>query len=192
MCADEKYFYVDGHPTQEYVRRPVGEEFNPLYTRHKVAHPEYVVVWACISAQGQGDIVFLDGPLDGDTYGKLMRDYLPLAADKAFSFGSGAWYYLHDNPNVHRGAAATKALHDAGATVLEFPPYSPDLNVIENMWAYLVKKVDEHRSSNRQELARWVQQEWDDLPKEYFSNLFASYARRCQAVIDADGSHTKY
>ena len=99
---------------------------------------------------------------------------------------------MHDNPNVHCGAAATEALHDAGATVLEFPPYSPDLNVIENMWAYLVKKVDEHRSRNREELARWVQQEWDDLPKEYFSTLFASYTRRCQAIIDADGSHTMY
>jgi len=43
--------------------------------------------------------VFLDGPLDGDTCATLMRDYLPLAAiwNKAFTFGSGPWYYLHDN-----------------------------------------------------------------------------------------------
>ena len=174
------------------MRRPVGEAFNPAYTAHKLAHPEYVVVWACISAHGQGDIVFLDGPLDGDTYATLMRDYLPLAADKAFTFGSGQWYYLHDNPNVHRGAAATKALFDAGATVLEFPPYSPDLNVIENMWAYLSRKVDEHCSRDAEELKRWVQHEWDEIPKEYFTKLFASYPKRCQSVIDANGSHTKY
>lgn len=130
MCADEKYFYCNGHVTQQWVRRPVGEAFNPQYTAHKEAHPSYVVVWGCISAHGQGDLVFLDGPLDSDTYAKLMRDYLPLAADKAFTFGSGPWYFLHDNPNVHRGPAATKALFDAGATVLEFPPYSPDLNVL--------------------------------------------------------------
>ena len=167
MCADEKYFYVHGCARQQWVRRPVGEAFNPLYTAHKLAHPEYVVVWACISAHGQGDIVFLDGPLDSETYAKLMRDYLPLAADTAFTFGSGPWYFLHDNPNVHKGAAATKALFDAGATVLDFPPYSPDLNVIENLWAYLANKVDQHRSSDREELKRWIQHEWDELGKDY-------------------------
>jgi transposase len=192
MCADEKYFYCHGHAGQTWVRRPVGEAFNPLYTTHKEAHPEYVVVWACISAHGQGDIVFLDGPLDGETYGKLMRDYLPLAADKAFTFGSGPWYFLHDNPNVHRGADATRALHDAGATVLEFPPYSPDLNVIENMWAYLGRKVDQHRCRDSEEVKRWIQEEWDNMPKAYFTKLFASYPARCQAVIDADGAHTKF
>lgn len=192
MCADEKYFYVYGHSSQQWVRRPVGQAFNPLYTAHKLAHPEYVVVWACISKHGQGDLVFLDGPLDSETYGKLMRDYLPLAADKAFTFGSGPWYFLHDNPNVHKGAAATKALFDAGATVLDFPPYSPDLNVIENLWGYLSRKVDEHRCSSKDEVARWLQYEWDEVPKAYFTKLFDSYSKRCQAVIDAEGAHTKY
>lgn len=159
---------------------------------HREAHPEYVVVWACISAHGQGDIVFLDGPLDGDTYATLMRDYLPLAADKAFTFGSGQWYFLHDNPTVHRGAAATKALFDQGATVMDFPPYSPDLNVIENLWGYLAKKVDQHRCRNTEDLKRWVQEEWDNVPNEYFANLFASYTKRCEAVIEAQGAHTKY
>jgi hypothetical protein len=81
--------------------------------------------------------VFLDEPLDGDAYAKLMRDYLPLAAqpDKAFNFGSGEWFYLHDNPKVHKGVDTTRALFEQGAIVLEFPPYSPDLNVIENLWA---------------------------------------------------------
>jgi transposase len=192
MCADEKYFYCHGYVHQQFVRRPVGQAFNPRYTVHKEAHPEYVVVWACISAHGQGDLVFLDGPLDGDTYAVLMRDYLSLAADAAFTFGSGPWYFLHDNPNVHRGAATYSALHNIGATVIEFPPYSPDLNVIENMWAYLARKVDEHRSENKEQLKRWIQYEWDNIDKSYFETLFASYPKRCQAVIDADGAHTKY
>jgi transposase len=192
MCADEKYFYCHGHAGQEWVRRSVGEAFSPAYTTHRVAHPEYVAVWACISAHGQGDIVFLDGPLDGDTYATLMRDYLPLAADKAFKFGSGPWYYLHDNPTVHRGHAATKALFDAGATVLDFPPYSPDLNVIENLWGYLAKKVDRHRCRNVDELKRWVQHEWDEVEPAYFTALFNSYPKRCEAVIAANGSHTKH
>lgn len=192
MCADEKNFYCDGHQGQVWVRRPVGAAFDPAYTRHKEAHPEYVRVWGCISAHGQGDIVFLDGPLDSDAYAKLMRDYLPLAADKAFHFGSGPWYFLHDNPNVHKGAEATRALFESGATVLDFPPYSPDLNVIESLWGYLGKKVDAHHCRNVENMAVIVEEEWDKVDKEYFRTLFERMPARCQAVIDADGWHTKY
>jgi transposase len=192
MCADEKNFYCDGHTGQAWVRRPVGRAFDPQYTTHTEAHPEYVRVWGCVSAHGQGDIVFLDGPLDSDAYAKLMRDYLPLAADKAFTFGSGPWYFLHDNPTVHKGWEAKRALHGAGATVLDFPPYSPDLNVIENLWGYLTKRVDAHHCRNVEELAVIVEQEWDQVDKDYFTNLFESMPKRCQAVIDANGAHTKH
>lgn len=192
MCADEKNFYCDGHQGRVYVRRPVGAAFHPAYTQHKEAHPDYVRVWGCISAHGQGDIVFLDGPLDSEAYAKLMRDYLPLAADKAFTFGSEPWYFLHDNPNVHKGAEATRALFEHGATVLDFPPYSPDLNVIENLWGYLAKKVDGHRCRNVEDLAVIVEQEWDKIDKDYFTKLFESMPKRCQAVVDAKGWHTKY
>lgn len=40
-----------------------------------------------------------------------------------------------DNINMHKNKAVLKAVTDTGATVLQLPRYSPDLNPIEAAWA---------------------------------------------------------
>ena len=42
-----------------------------------------------------------------------------------------------DNLSVHKGAAVRQALEAAGATLLFLPPYSPDYNPIEQVFAKL-------------------------------------------------------
>lgn len=49
-----------------------------------------------------------------------------------------------DNINFHSSVAVREAIEAVGASVVFLPPYSPELNPIENMWskikAYLKKK----------------------------------------------------
>jgi transposase len=40
-----------------------------------------------------------------------------------------------DNLSSHRSAAAVRAIQAAGARVVYLPPYSPDLNPIENIFS---------------------------------------------------------
>jgi transposase len=42
-----------------------------------------------------------------------------------------------DNLSPHKGTAALRLIEQAGATVCFLPPYSPDLNPIEQMWSKL-------------------------------------------------------
>jgi len=42
-----------------------------------------------------------------------------------------------DNLSSHKNEAARKAIEDAGAELLFLPPYSPDLNPIEQVFAKL-------------------------------------------------------
>ncbi len=42
-----------------------------------------------------------------------------------------------DNATFHKRKDATEALLEAGHSVLFLPPYSPDLNPIEHIWAQL-------------------------------------------------------
>jgi len=51
-----------------------------------------------------------------------------------------------DNLGSHKGAAVRRAIRDAGAHLLFLPPYSPDLNPIEMVFAKLktlLRKADE-------------------------------------------------
>ena len=50
-----------------------------------------------------------------------------------------------DNVNFHCSDAIRDAIEAAGCTLVFLPPYSPELNPIENMWskvkAYLISKM---------------------------------------------------
>lgn len=58
-----------------------------------------------------------------------------------------------DNLAAHRNAAARRAIEAAGARLLFLPPYSPDLNPIENAFSKL-------KALLRKAAARTVQQLW--------------------------------
>jgi transposase len=42
-----------------------------------------------------------------------------------------------DNATFHKGGRIQQLIEQAGAQILYLPPYSPDLNKIENCWSWL-------------------------------------------------------
>lgn len=60
---------------------------------------------------------------------------------------------IMDNLGSHKGAAVRKAIRTAGAKLLFLPPYSPDLNPIEQMFAKL--KLLLRKAAERTVEATW-------------------------------------
>ena len=51
-----------------------------------------------------------------------------------------------DNLSTHRTAAVEAAFFRGGIRILFLPPYSPDLNPIENMWSKVKGLIRQHAS----------------------------------------------
>jgi transposase len=72
--------------------------------------------------------MLLDGPVNAQTFAGYVEECLVPALEPGDIL-------IMDNLPAHKSARITKAVEDAGCTLVYLPPYSPDLNPIENMWS---------------------------------------------------------
>ena len=72
----------------------------------------------------------LDGPMNGPAFLAYVEQVLVPTLRPGD-------VVIMDNLAPHKAAAVRKAIEDAGASLLLLPPYSPDLNPIENAFAKL-------------------------------------------------------
>ncbi len=87
----------------------------------------------------------IDAPcvFDGPINGELFRAYVEQALVPTLKPGD---IVVMDNLGSHKGQAVRRALRRAGAKLFFLPPYSPDLNPIEQVFAKLktlLRKADE-------------------------------------------------
>ena len=71
--------------------------------------------------------------------------------------------------------------------VLETPPQSPDLNVIENLWHCLENAIRKHDIFNVTDLKTVIQEEWGKISPIYCENLVRSVPRRLRKVRQNNG-----
>ena len=134
--------------------------------------------------------------------GYSATSYLKVLNDNLVGIWMPGLIFMQDNALIH-SAKKTKAwFQNMGIEVMEWPPYSPDLNLIENLWALLKKecfkiypdtnslkgKDDEAESK----LFSILQEAWANIREEITEGLISSMARRVNALIAAKGWHTKY
>lgn len=93
----------------------------------------------------------LDGPINGECFFAYVEQIL------APTLREGDVVIL-DNLSSHKNAAAARLVADKGARLLFLPPYSPDLNPIEMMFAKLKEIL-------RQAEARTVDALWSLIGK---------------------------
>lgn len=84
---------------------------------------------------------------------------------------------------------------------MAWPPLSPDLNPIENLWAVLKAKIyeihPEIRSMPDNEdtlefLISTAQEAWSSIDTDMLDNLAVTMPHRVQQVLDNDGWYTSY
>ena len=88
----------------------------------------------------------LDGPINGDSFTAWVEQFLVPTLKPGD-------VVIMDNLGSHKGAAVRHAIRSAGARLLFLPPYSPDLNPIEQVFAKL--KLLLRKAAERSVEATW-------------------------------------
>jgi transposase len=89
----------------------------------------------------------IDGPINGLTFQAYVDQILVPTLAKGD-------IVIIDNLGSHKGRAVRQAIERVGATLLYLPPYSPDLNPIEQLFAKL--KAMLRKAATRSLEALWT------------------------------------
>jgi len=108
----------------------------------------------------------LDGPMDGDAFRAWCEQMLSPALRPGH-------LVIMDNLAAHKVAGVRQAIEACGATLLYLPPYSPDLNPIENAFAKL--KALLRKAAERTVAGLWAK--IGELLAEFSEGECANYFR---------------
>lgn len=109
----------------------------------------------------------LDGPITGEAF----RTYVEQILVPALRPGD---VVVMDNLPVHKVAGVREAIHAAEASLLYLPPYSPDLNPIERLFAKLKTLLRKAAARSRETLWTTIGQLLDAFSSKECRNYILS------------------
>jgi transposase len=85
---------------------------------------------------------------------------------------------LLDNSSVHRSKLVMDTLHECGIKYIFLPPYSPDFNPIELLWALMKSVLRKLKARTHEKLEDAMNVAFDSVSLDFIANWF----RRCGFV----------
>ncbi|GFW79919.1 transposable element Tcb2 transposase [Trichonephila clavipes] len=101
---------------------------------------------------------------------------------------------MDDNARPHCANIVDECRQSKDITRMDWPAYSPDLNVIEHVWDMLDRRIAARQPPPifLPELRRALLDEWCNIPQDQIDNLKLSIPRRCNACTALSGGHNSY
>ena len=148
------------------------------------------MIWGCMAAAGSENLVFIDGIMTKESYLKIIRQNVERSVRKLL-IGEDFIFQQDNDPN-HTAGVVQQYINQRGWEVIEHPPQSPDLNVIEHLWDEIDRRIDRIEVNTYEQLKGKISQVWLSVEPECAQKLVESMPRRLQQVIEAKGGNTSY
>jgi transposase len=109
--------------------------------------------------------LIFEGTLNKELFAEYLRNQLAptWSKDKVL---------LLDNSSVHRSKLVRETLAECGIKHIFLPPYSPDLNPIELMWAWLKAYLRKAKARTRKKLEKAIKYALGIVKQEFITNWF--------------------
>lgn len=149
------------------------------------------MVWGAFCGSGTLRLGFVSSRMNSQEYCQLMDTHL-------LPFLRGArrktFKYQQDNASCHVSNASRTRFASKNVNLHDHHACSPDLNPMENIWSYLVRKVyaDGKHYNDVKSLETAIIEAWESIPQSLIDNLIGSMNNRCFEVVSMQGGRTKY
>lgn len=187
LFTDEAPFFVGSSGGRVWVRLRQGERHPAAQTIPRVRRPgPHILVWGAIRRSGVGPLVRFDGNVTARRYIEVLNQVVPqIQMNRNFM-------WMQDNATPHRARCVQQYFADHHIRLLDWPPNSPDLNPMENIWGFISQNMSRSHITTTVQLWHRLQQFWGTISVEQCQHLIDSMPVRLQQVRDRDGGNTDY
>jgi hypothetical protein len=144
-----------------------------------------VMFWGCFSRYAKGPLTVVKGKINGQTYLELVQDVVMPEIEAS----EVELIFMQDNARPHTSPVVTDYYHENNVQMLDWPPQSPDLNPIEQVWGIMKQKLYTEKSfpTSKTDLIARFFKIWEELPASLFVSLSDSVPERLELVLKNKG-----
>ena len=113
-----------------------------------------------ISSVGVGSILRFHGNNNASVYKELLHQHALPHLRKGTIF-------MQDNVPCYKAKTVLSFLEMEGIAVMKWPPQSPDMNPLENVWKIIGEKAQNRNPQNIDDLLGFLKEEWESITTMY-------------------------
>ena len=189
IFSDEKLFTIHGCDS---FYSWLNKNQSRMRVRQVVRSPG-LMVWGMIMPNGLLSYEILKGK-------QKSKNYIDMLENKAFPIikvnHRPDFIFQQDNCPIHVSRFSKEFFKNSNIEVLDWPPYSPDLNIIENIWSTLSRDIYSHGAiKNLRELESRIKSSvcmFNETKAQEVHNLYDSMTTRLCLILEKRGQRLKY
>ena len=189
VFTDEKLFTLNGCDSYHCWMR---DGRSPRRVKN-ILKASGLMIWAMILPNGLVSFEVMKGKVNSEKYINIIKSKAIPIININYQ---RQMTWQHDNCPTHVSRLTKNYLESTGLIVLNWPPYSPDLNIIENVWYLLSRYVyDGPQIKNLKMLEQKITMavtNFNEKNCNIVDNLYKSMPSRLVSIICKRGERINY
>jgi len=161
-------------------KRPAKQ--SPKFTRK-------LMFWSAICGTRSGPLVKILGTLKSEGYIELIQSHLLPWMEKN---ELQEHIFQQDNATCHVSRMTRSFFESKNIRLVGWPPNSPDLNPIENLWGILKTEVEKRSPKTIDELEAVALEEWRKISPSTILKTVKTMTKRINQVLKRNGEKCDY
>ena len=182
VFTDESSFYLHSPGISRWV--PKGE--SNIIVKEK--YSKKVHVWGAYWSKGEICLENFEGNMDSQKYVSILENNI----NKIKEMLPKEWRLQWGNDSEHKSNASLKFYIKNKIKLIDCPPYSPDLNPIENSWGNIKRYLGARTYKDIKSLKEDILDQWNKFNDSYWMYLTESMSRIVDTWILRNGGLTGY
>jgi transposase len=144
-----------------------------------------IMVWGAIGIGFKSNLIIFDGSVNAETYMQALRKSFFIEADQAYS--ERHWVLVQDGATCHWTPDNIAELTRQCLVCPSWPPNSPDLNPIENVWGIIKMRMKWFDVRSREQAVERITAIWNSIEMPVINGLCAAFPARVELMAQACG-----